>query len=321
MTAISKSFYDFSHSFKLSNPYRIKTFFVKDKTSLLEKINVLSNRVTHFYKYRKWIDQKSVLHYVATHPTSSESKLSTLFKGLPVERKIQRIEANMCLPVTTLLQFSKDSILFLIRFFNSGRIIGSVIPSFKSLAKSMVRQIPKFSLDHVQQRRLILEVGPGTGVFTERIVKRMGPLDELHLVEFDPSFCKILHQKYKDLIETGKIKIFNVSIIDYELQNNEKYDFIISGLPFNAFQPEFVLNVFNKYEEMTKKNGKISYFEYMLIPTLIKIGMNVLSKNHLIQVLKIKESFYQKHPLITDKVWKNFTPAYVRHHQLKSISD
>src|SRR5262245_60368311 len=68
--------------------------------------------------------------------------------------------------------------------------IGAVTPSSKLLARTMAGFIdPRGSGP-------IIELGPGTGPVTEALVARGVDPSRLVLVEFDPTFCRILRKRY-----------------------------------------------------------------------------------------------------------------------------
>ena len=46
------------------------------------------------------------------------------------------------------------------------------------------------------------------------------------------------------------------SILDHTLDSDKKYDYVISGLPLNAFQSGFVSEVFKKFVEITDEKEK-----------------------------------------------------------------
>ena len=72
----------------------------------------------------------------------------------------------------------------------------------------------------------IVEIGPGDGRLTDYILKKKP--SNLLLVEIDKDLIPLLESKYS---KSHKIKILNENILDYEF--NEKYDLIISNLPYN----------------------------------------------------------------------------------------
>src|SRR5262249_60760099 len=67
---------------------------------------------------------------------------------------------------------------------------GAVTPSGRLLARTMAGFVdPKDSGP-------IIELGPGTGPVTEALVARGVDPSRLVLVEFDPTFCRILRKRY-----------------------------------------------------------------------------------------------------------------------------
>ena len=72
----------------------------------------------------------------------------------------------------------------------------------------------------------IIEIGPGDGRLTERIL--MSEPQELKIIEIDSDLMPILKLKFSKNLN---IKIVNKNILDYPL--TEKIDLIISNLPYN----------------------------------------------------------------------------------------
>ena len=72
----------------------------------------------------------------------------------------------------------------------------------------------------------ILEIGPGNGLLTEKIILKKP--SQLTLVEIDKDLINYLKEKYLGI---EYIEIINANILDLRLNN--KYELIISNLPFN----------------------------------------------------------------------------------------
>ena len=72
----------------------------------------------------------------------------------------------------------------------------------------------------------ILEIGPGDGRLTEKVL--MSEPQELKIIEIDPDLIPILKSKFNKI---KKIKIINKNILNYPL--TEKINLIISNLPYN----------------------------------------------------------------------------------------
>ena len=69
---------------------------------------------------------------------------------------------------------------------------GAVTPSGKMLARTMARYVDPNSDGPV------VELGPGTGPVTEALVEAGVDPSRLVLVEFNPSFCRILKSRYPE---------------------------------------------------------------------------------------------------------------------------
>ena len=72
----------------------------------------------------------------------------------------------------------------------------------------------------------ILEIGPGNGLLTEKIILKKP--SQLTLVEIDKDLINYLKEKYLGI---EYIEIINANILDLRLNN--KYELIISNLPYN----------------------------------------------------------------------------------------
>lgn len=299
-------------------------FHIPDKNNVLEffplknnfssRISSILKRTWHYLKTGKLINNSKLFTFAASRAAQDSEKLSDLFKNRVGVNKLKRIENRTYLEKATLVQRIKDAVQFFFQFLCQPSVVGSLAPSSLGLAKTIVNLIPK-TLEKDSPSRRILEVGPGTGAFTEQIIRRMGPNDILDLVEFDEKFCETLRKKYHNI---PQVHIHHQSITDY---NEKEYDFIVSGLPLNAFSSQFVDEVFKKLESLAKDQGNISYFEYMLIPQIKLLFSKRADKSNLETILKLKKDFYKKHQLRTDRVWFNITPANVKHHLVKKLSN
>jgi phosphatidylethanolamine/phosphatidyl-N-methylethanolamine N-methyltransferase len=85
-----------------------------------------------------------------------------------------------------------DEVRFLRSWLERPLTIGAVTPSGKILARAMARYVDPNSSGPV------VELGPGTGPVTEALVQAGVAPSRLVLVEFDPTFCRILRSRYPD---------------------------------------------------------------------------------------------------------------------------
>src|SRR6202140_1710376 len=85
-----------------------------------------------------------------------------------------------------------DEVRFIRSWIERPLTIGAVTPSGKMLARAMARYVDPDSDGPV------VELGPGTGPVTEALVEAGVSPSRLVLVEFNPSFCRILRSRYPD---------------------------------------------------------------------------------------------------------------------------
>ena len=68
--------------------------------------------------------------------------------------------------------------------------MGAVMPSGRLLARTMAQYVDKDGEDPV------VELGPGTGAITKALIDRGVDQKRLVLVEYNPSFCALLRDRY-----------------------------------------------------------------------------------------------------------------------------
>ena len=299
----------FNRHFELDCDDQIFLFFSEHKGNAKEALKVRVQRATHFLRTGIWINEKLLCAYAAAHP---QQHVSSFFSGKRLERKVVRHELNMVIPKTSLWASCKKTFGFLNEYVHDSQTVGSLFPSSKYLAKEMVREIPK---NLQAPRRRILEIGPGTGAFTDKIIKRMNPTDVLHLVEFDKKFCDQLREKYKHI---PNVKVFHRSILDHNVSDGNRYNFVVSGLPLNSFPVETVGQIFKKFEELTAENGKLSYFDYLFLPRIKRLYLDDDERVSFDAILAQKKQFYEKYGVRMKNVKMNVFPARVLHHRLFS---
>lgn len=229
------------------------------------------------------------------------SPINTHNENAPYWQQIYTEIEQYCREVGQNLEgFVKEKKLFLEKFWQNRKTIGAIAPSSKFLAKAMTEH-----LVHYNRPLQILEVGAGTGVFTEYIIKNMPKGSTLHVVEIEKEFCKILTEKFKD---NPNVRIYCCSILDLRLSS--KVDCIISGLPFNSLSPDIVEQILNKYiNEFIMPEGIITFFEYILLPTLKKL---FLQNQEYKKVLDLLTRFKKKRDHVQSTiVMRNLPPARV----------
>jgi phosphatidylethanolamine/phosphatidyl-N-methylethanolamine N-methyltransferase len=83
-----------------------------------------------------------------------------------------------------------DRARFLKTLVASPRLTGAVAPSGRALARAMAAAIGAPS------QGLVVELGPGTGPVTQALIETQLAPERLVLIEYDPSFCRMLERRF-----------------------------------------------------------------------------------------------------------------------------
>jgi phosphatidylethanolamine/phosphatidyl-N-methylethanolamine N-methyltransferase len=102
-----------------------------------------------------------------------------------IEQKIRQFERKRGIRLD-------DEVRFIRSWLERPLTVGAVTPSGKVLARTMARYVDPDSDGPV------VELGPGTGPVTEALVQAGVAPSRLVLVEFNPTFCRILRSRYPD---------------------------------------------------------------------------------------------------------------------------
>jgi phosphatidylethanolamine/phosphatidyl-N-methylethanolamine N-methyltransferase len=145
-----------------------------------------------------------------------------------------------------------DEVRFIRSWMERPLSIGAIAPSSKILARTMASYVDPNSDGPV------VELGPGTGPVTEALVKAGVSPSRLVLVEFNPSFCRILQARYPDatlvqgdaysirrlletlLIEPAAAVVSGLPLVTKPIRERwrlvrDAFDLMVPGAPFVQF--------------------------------------------------------------------------------------
>ncbi|MCM3596770.1 SAM-dependent methyltransferase [Metabacillus idriensis] len=153
-----------------------------------------------------------------------------------------------------------NSIAFIFQYINKPRSVGALFPSSSKLAERMTEHIDFQTADY------IIEYGPGTGIFTDKLIEKRRRETQIILIEQNAAFCSMLTKKYlneKNLIvingsaeDTGKyMKQYKIPAADY----------IISGLPFASLPKDLTLLILDETRRILGGKGTFITFQYSLL--------------------------------------------------------
>ena len=157
-----------------------------------------------------------------------------------------------------------DNSNFIKQYIKNPKTVGAVAPSSEKLAYKMVEDI------NFINATCIVEFGPGTGVFTEKILDKKKESTIFIAIEYNQEFYKILKDKFKN--ETNFILINDSAENLKEClhkYNIEKVDYVVSGLPFASLPDAMSKRILSITKDMLKGKGEFITFQY----TLLKIKL------------------------------------------------
>lgn len=133
--------------------------------------------------------------------------------------------------------------------------VGSVLPSSAYLARRMTKNI---------KSSIVLELGPGTGVFTKEILKKLPKSGRLISIESNEIFVKYLKEKINDerlILCNGDALMLKKFLNDNGIS---KVGCVVSGLPLGHFNREMKDKILNEIKECLSDDGTFIQFEYFL---------------------------------------------------------
>ena len=166
-------------------------------------------------------------------------------------------------------------------------------------------------LGQSEEPRRILEVGPGTGSFTREIIALLGPEDELHLCEANTEFLAFLKRRIENDPELSnrKNQISYYTCPIQNLEGDDRYHHIISGLPFNNFPAEVVEEILNRYREHLLPGGTLRFFEYLAIRQTKIPFVSRDERHRLRRISVVLGDLCRRYAIRKTVVWFNLPPA------------
>lgn len=147
---------------------------------------------------------------------------------------------------------------FLKQFWKERKMVGSVIPSSRFLARKMLGSID------FKTTRVIIELGPGNGVFTRMLVEQMHPEAHLFVFELNDAFYDALKREINDprvhLIHDSAEHIGQY-LSEYGFQ---EADVVLSSLPLANFPMTLKNTILSESHRILRSNGLYVQFQYSL---------------------------------------------------------
>ncbi|MBL4706737.1 MAG: ribosomal RNA adenine dimethylase [Flavobacteriales bacterium] len=147
---------------------------------------------------------------------------------------------------------------FIKQYRSNKKEVGAIAPSSKFLRNRMMAPINFHRAD------VIVELGPGTGVFTKELLKLMKPSAKLYVFETNQSF----YEKLKSEIQDERITIYNESaeLVKQKMDGLgiDQVDVIVSSLPYTVFPIRLKIKILNSCTSALADDGIYVQFQYSL---------------------------------------------------------
>ena len=149
-----------------------------------------------------------------------------------------------------------DALLFARNFFRHPRMLGSIVPSSRFLIKELLQPIDW------NQARVIVEYGPGVGVITAEILRRMRSDAVLIVIEMNPDFVSHLRSSLPD----ERLKVVEGSA-EAVVEILERYghsgaNYIISGIPFSTISAAMRERILRNTSTALAPGGAFLVFQF-----------------------------------------------------------
>jgi phosphatidylethanolamine/phosphatidyl-N-methylethanolamine N-methyltransferase len=145
----------------------------------------------------------------------------------------------------------RDQGLFLRRWWRDPRGVGAVAPSGRALSRLITTHVDP-------DGGPVIELGAGTGCFTEALLARGVPAERLAVVEIDPVFAAALAERFPACrvlrLDAARLRR---SLFD------ERAATIVSGLPLLSLGLPTVVRILRgAFERQLREDGAIHQFTY-----------------------------------------------------------
>src|SRR5215212_1257166 len=196
--------------------------------------------------------------------------------GRNIETRIRRFERKNGVRLD-------DEVRFIGSWIKKPLAVGAVTPSSKPLARAMAHYVDP------DGEGPVIELGPGTGPITEALIEHGVKPSRLVLVEFNPTFCQLLRQRFPEATV--------VQADAYHLRESLAHvarhgaSAIVSGLPLMTKPLRMRLRLLREALALLAPHAPFVQFTYAVVPPIPKLsGVRVEA---------------------SERIWRNMPPARV----------
>lgn len=149
-------------------------------------------------------------------------------------------------------QANRDLLPFLRAWLSDPLRVAAIAPSGPALARAITAEITAASAP-------VIELGPGTGVFTKALLDAGVPADRLVAIEYGAEFAALLRRRFPEIrIVEGSAG----ALRGVELFGPGQAGAVISGLPILSMSPKLVLSILRTMFSELRPGGAMYQFTY-----------------------------------------------------------
>lgn len=177
-----------------------------------------------------------------------------------------------------------DEVRFIRSWIEEPLSVGAVMPSGKPLARAMAKCVDP------QTQGSVIELGPGTGAVTTALVEQGIEPSRLVLVEFNPTFCRLLRTRYpKATVVQGDAYGIKRLLANFLRQPAAA---VVSGLPLFTKPLKFRVRLLADAFTLLAADAPFVQFTYAMVPP-------------------IPRSYSGARAEASERIWLNIPPARV----------
>lgn len=130
--------------------------------------------------------------------------------------------------------------------------VAALVPSSRALARAITAEISPTTGP-------VIELGPGTGVFTRALIARGVRQEDLALIEFGPEFAAGLGHRFQQarVLQMDAARLRGVDLFD-----GRSAGATVSGLPLLSMPPRKVIAILEGAFEKMRPDGAFYQFTY-----------------------------------------------------------
>lgn len=161
-----------------------------------------------------------------------------------------------------------DFLSFFMSWMSSPRQVGAIAPSGAALADLITREI-------TEKTGPILELGPGTGAFTYKLLKRGVRPQDLTLIEYGSDFMRLLQMRFPG---ARVLWMDAARLVTERLYDGAPVGAVVSGLPLLNMSTRKVVSILGGAFSYVRPGGAFYQFTYGLScpiprPVLDRLGL------------------------------------------------